>query len=45
MKLSEIFDQLRTGEFRLISVDGAPQGTIPESAYKTVARSVNLGLT
>lgn len=45
MKLQEIFSQLQSNEFSLLSIGGQAQGVINEANQETVVNSLNLGLT
>lgn len=45
MKLSDIFDQLKTGEFSQISIGGQDRGVVNEENYPEILKHVNLGLT
>lgn len=45
MKLSEVFNQLTSGEFSQLHLGGAVQGEIPPEKYNTVVDHINLGLT
>jgi hypothetical protein len=45
MKLSEIFEQLTTGELSQVAIGGNEQGGIDEANYRAVANHVKLGLT
>jgi hypothetical protein len=45
MKLSEIFNQLTHGEFRMLAIGGATLGSITEANYPAVLAHINLGLT
>jgi len=45
MKLSDIFDYLRQGELRLVSIGGGEQGEIRSQDYPQVIASINLGLS
>lgn len=44
MKLSHIFDSLRTGELRLLSIGGGEQGEIRPEDYPTMITHINLAL-
>lgn len=45
MKLKEIFDNLRFGELKMLSIGGQPQGVINNANQSTLVSAVNMGLT
>lgn len=45
MKLQDIFDQLSTAEFSMISIGGQPAGVINENNWSNLVNHINLGLT
>lgn len=45
MKLSQIFEQLTSGELRQLKIGGAEVGEIEESNYRAITNHVVLGLT
>jgi hypothetical protein len=45
MKLTEVFNQLTTGELSQLSIGGAEAGQIAETDYVKVVNHINLGLT
>jgi len=45
MKLSEVFNQLTTGELSQLCIGGATEGQISEANYSKVINHINLGLT
>lgn len=45
MKLTEVFDQLTTGELSQLCIGGAEEGQITEANYAKVVNHINLGLT
>lgn len=45
MKLSQLFEQLTSGELRQLKIGGAEEGEISETNYRAVTNHVVLGLT